>query len=321
MTLRSVGSVGLLVAVWGGVLGGCGTAQTQRAEGSPTPGSLAYDKAVFHQLLEDHAKVRRVLTLTPTGVEAVTESDDPTVAARIKDHTLAMQTRMKSGDRVRAWDPVFADLFDNHDKVALHVTLTEKGVAIKESSADPEVVALLHSHASGVSGFVRQGPAASADETPRLVLVGGTRTVVALGSLPHHFDRAQPDEADMAASRDAGIKGIIDFRKASEHADFDEKAVAERLGLAYVNIPYQGAAELSDEVLDASRKAFASMDGGALMHCRSGNRVGAAWLPYRVLDGGLSWDDALAEAKAVGLKDEKLEAKAKAYIEKHQPAK
>ncbi|HEX2836507.1 MAG TPA: sulfur transferase domain-containing protein [Phycisphaerales bacterium] len=302
------------------LLQACGSQPLQQvaSPGDPPPGTLAYDKAVFQSLLADHTKIRRVVTLTATGVEAATESDDPDVAARIKDHTLAMQSRMKSGSRVRAWDPVFVDLFDNHQRVTIAVSLTNKGVSIRESGADQETVALLHSHALGVSEFVREGHEASARETPRLPAPTPGRTVVSLGSFRHQFDRAQPDAAAIGASKAAGATAVIDFRKASEDRGYDERTIAEQLGLAYVNIPYQGDAELTDEVFAASRKAFGSLNGPALLHCRSGNRVGAAWLPYRVLDGGLTWEAALAEAKAVGLKDARLEAKAKDYIARNQ---
>jgi uncharacterized protein (TIGR01244 family) len=309
-----------MLVVLGGLFGGlfaC-AASTQQAHNPAQPGSLEYDKSVFHSLLDDHAKIRRVVTLTPTGVEAVTESDDPDVVRRIQDHALAMQARMKSGLRVRAWDPVFVDLFDNHQKVTLDVTSTEKGVSIKETGADDATVALLHSHALGVSEFVRAGQAAAPEPTPRLAAPTPGRTLVSLGAFPHHFDRGQPDAAGLEASRAAGATTVIDFRKASERPDFDEKAAADRAGLAYVNIPYQGDAELTDRVLDTARTTFAALDGPALMHCRSGNRVGAAWLAYRALDGGLSWDAALAEARAVGLKDAKLEARAREYVEQRK---
>lgn len=321
MSFRRVQVVPALIGAVCVLLQACGSQPRQQvaSPGDPPPGSLAYDKAVFQSLLADHTKIRRVVTLTATGVEAVTESDDPGVAARIRDHTLAMQARMKSGSRVRAWDPVFVDLFDNHRKVTIDVSLTEKGVSIKESGTDESTVALLHSHALGVSEFVREGHEASARETPRLSAPTPGRTIVSLGAFRHQFDRAQPDAAAISASKAAGATAVIDFRKGSEDRGFDERATAEQLGLAYVNIPFQGDAELTDEVFAESRKAFASVDGPALVHCRSGNRVGATWLPYRVLDGGLTWEAALAEAKAVGLKDAKLEAKAKDYIARHQP--
>jgi protein tyrosine phosphatase (PTP) superfamily phosphohydrolase (DUF442 family) len=55
-----------------------------------------------------------------------------------------------------------------------------------------------------------------------------------------------------------------------------------------------------------------------LFHCASANRVGALWLPYRVLDNGITYDAALAEAKQVGLRAPGMETKAKDYIERHK---
>ena len=53
-----------------------------------------------------------------------------------------------------------------------------------------------------------------------------------------------------------------------------------------------------------------------LLHCASSNRVGAVWLAYRALDGGLSIEEAKAEAKIVGLKSPALEAKAIDYVKR-----
>lgn len=133
---------------------------------APTPGTLAYDKGVWMHLLEHHASIRRDVRHLENGVEAVTESDDPAIAALIQDHALAMQNRMRVGARVRVWDPVFLELFDNADKVRLEIMTTGKGVKIVETSDDPHVVMLLRSHAAGLSDFVREGFEASAKPTP-----------------------------------------------------------------------------------------------------------------------------------------------------------
>jgi hypothetical protein len=133
---------------------------------APASGTLAYDQNVWHSLLADHDVIRREVRPIENGVEAVTECDDPAVAAKIIDHTLAMQRRMKSGSRVRQWDPVFVALFDHHDAVRLTVTTTEKGVRIVETSDDPQVVAILRAHAAGVTDFVHEGFDAAQRETP-----------------------------------------------------------------------------------------------------------------------------------------------------------
>lgn len=282
-------------------------------------GTVAYDRGIWQSLLTDHTKIRRVVTFRADGVDAVTESDDADVARRIKDHAQRMKIRMDQGATVRFWDPVFSELFENHDKVKLAVTITEKGVSISESSEDPAVVSLLHAHASGLSDFVREGHAAGRRETARVDSAGLVgRTIITIGGEPLRFDRTAPDATALESAKAAGVTTVIDFRKASESTGFDEKAGAESLGLNYFNIPFQNETELTDEVFDATRESLKGIKGDALMHCRSGNRAAAAWLPYRVLDDGVAWEQALAEAKAIGLKAPALEAKAKDYIERNR---
>lgn len=322
-----------LVAAWGSlavvaVMAACEstgarTDAKSKAQGSTPapaegrPGSIAYDRGIWQSLLSDHDKIRRTVTFRADGIDATTESDEADVSRRIKDHAHRMKVRIDQGATVRFWDPVFADLFANHGKIELKVTDTDQGVTISERSEDPATVALLHAHASGVSDFVREGHAAGRRETPRVTssgLVG--RTIVTIGAQPLRFDRAAPDAAALEAAKSAGVTTVIDFRRSSESTGFDEKAGVEALGMHYVNIPFQNEAELTDEVFNATRASLKELKGIALMHCRSGNRAAAAWLPYRVLDAGVSWDRALAEAKAIGLKSPALEAKAKDYIER-----
>lgn len=140
--------------------------QTTATEVAPERGTLAYDKSVWLTLLGDHASIRREVRHIENGLEATTESDDPAVAARIIDHAYAMQLRVKHGAQVRVWDPVFAELFDNYDKIHLEVTTLAKGVRIRETSDDPNVVALLRAHAAGVTDFVNEGATAAQRETP-----------------------------------------------------------------------------------------------------------------------------------------------------------
>jgi hypothetical protein len=132
------------------------------------PGTHAYDRDVWQTLLYHHGKIRRTVTALPDGLAAVTESDDPAVATLIKDHALAMQVRMTEGLAIRTWDPVFKELFERHDKVKLAVMLTEKGVSITETTADPETLKLLRAHSAGITDMVREGSRASQRETPRV---------------------------------------------------------------------------------------------------------------------------------------------------------
>lgn len=135
-------------------------------EPTAAPGTIAYDRDVWVTLVSQHSKIRREMKPLANGVEATTESDDPAIAALIKNHAFAMQRRMRDGSRVRQWDPVFVKLFDYHTEVKLDVQATEKGVSIIETSDNPEVVRVLHSHAAGVTEMVKRGPDAARNETP-----------------------------------------------------------------------------------------------------------------------------------------------------------
>jgi uncharacterized protein (TIGR01244 family) len=128
----------------------------------------------------------------------------------------------------------------------------------------------------------------------------------------------QPTAEDLAQAKKDGIKTVINLRPDAEIKTFDERQAAEAAGLAYVHIPFAGADEATDAVFDEARKQLKAAKRPILLHCGTANRVGAVWLPYRVLDDGLTLDAALAEAKTIGLRTPALEAKAKDYIERHK---
>ena len=51
------------------------------------------------------------------------------------------------------------------------------------------------------------------------------------------------------------------------------------------------------------------------MHCASANRTGAVWLAHRIVDGGLEFEAALAEARQVGLRTPAYEDRVREYVE------
>lgn len=139
------------------------------------------DMAAIHGLLGDHRKITRKVTKLKDGVETLTESKDPKVAAKIQEHALAMQKRLKEGRPIRMWDPLFAELFENHAKIKMVVTKTKEGVSVKESSTDPYTVTLIQWHAEGVNGFVKEGMAGMHKEHPAPPKPGGAAKSEFLG--------------------------------------------------------------------------------------------------------------------------------------------
>ncbi|MFN0111967.1 MAG: hypothetical protein ACKVZH_24160 [Blastocatellia bacterium] len=123
-------------------------------------GNQPQDMKTIHALFGDHKKITRTVKNISNGVETVTESDDPKVKALIIEHSWAMKARLEKNQPIRQWDPLFAELFKQADKIKMELTNTAKGVKVTETSTDPYVVKLIQTHAAGVSEFVKEGMSA-----------------------------------------------------------------------------------------------------------------------------------------------------------------
>lgn len=327
--MRLLAAVLLLV-----LLAGCASnkpaqpapATTQSADLSPAAASDPYakvnnvsvDRDVWQQLLANHEKLRRSVTFTPTGVEATTESDDPAMISLIQNHAHAMHERMKVGAQVRVWDQVFADLFQRYQNVTLTVTNTPNGVSIVENATDTETTALLWSHAAGVSDFIRFGGVAGGAQTHRIAYTATPPTAeVALGGVPHRFLKGQPSGDELGSFKSRGNTCVVSFRPPSETPEFDAAAATSSAGMVFTNLPYAKPEELTDNLLDQARETLRDADRSKqsfVLHCRSGNRVGAAWIAYRTLDEGKPLEQAVSEAKLLGLRNQALETRVREYV-------
>ena len=125
-----------------------------------------------------------------------------------------------------------------------------------------------------------------------------------------------PTPGDYPLLKDLGIMTVLNIRHDKETPDVDDAALVEAQGMTYVHLPWSGAAELTDEKLDAMREVLRDAERPILFHCGSANRVGAGYLAYRVLDEGVDVDTALAEAKTFGLRTAAYELIALDYIER-----
>ncbi len=103
------------------------------------------------------AHIRREAKKTDHGVETLTESVRPEVAAAIQKHVASMEQRVKAKKPLHLRDPLFAEVFRHADQIKFACEKTEKGVRVIETSDDPYVVKLIQSHAEVVSLFVKNG--------------------------------------------------------------------------------------------------------------------------------------------------------------------
>ncbi|MFO0814189.1 MAG: hypothetical protein U0796_13265 [Gemmatales bacterium] len=120
---------------------------------------MAKDQEVFQYLLDHRSEITRSVKKLENGVETLTESKNPEVASKIKEHVAAMHKRVKEGRGIHLRDPLFAAIFRNAKSVTMTVEQVEKGVKVVETSTQPFVAKLIQAHAEVVSKFIERGHA------------------------------------------------------------------------------------------------------------------------------------------------------------------
>jgi hypothetical protein len=111
----------------------------------------------IHRLFDQHAAVKRTVTLTATGYTALTESDDPVIAKTLREHVDQMRARLDAGMGVRRWDPAYDEMVRHYKDLELKVEPTEKGLRVVMTGKTPAAVKIAQNHAQIVSKFVAHG--------------------------------------------------------------------------------------------------------------------------------------------------------------------
>lgn len=112
-----------------------------------------------------------------------------------------------------------------------------------------------------------------------------------------HVADGQPDAQQLRDFARSGGKHVIDLRQPAEARGFDEAAAVSRAGMHYHSLPITGAAGLTRENVRRLDQLLNQVSGEpALLHCASGNRVGA----LMALRAGWLHDASPEEALAIG---------------------
>jgi hypothetical protein len=138
-----------------GMMGMMGPGMMEMAHDEHTQAQLQ----VIHTMFVNHDRIKRTVENLPNGVRTVTESDDPALADLIKSHVAEMGSRVGAGDDPGL--PIESDslhaIFRDKDKIKTAYETTDKGIAVVQTSDDPQTVGALQKHASEVSDFVQEG--------------------------------------------------------------------------------------------------------------------------------------------------------------------
>jgi len=165
-------------------------------------------------------------------------------------------------------------------------------------------------------------PSPASTEDPLVARMAGVENIHRPCPCPWLLTGGQPDERALRALAEAGPWEVLDLRTADESRGLDERDVTRKLGLGYRNIPTRPG-DFGDARFTAFRHHLISHgpQRPLFVHCASGNRVGAALLPWLVLDQGMDADAALDVARKTGLRDPELTRQALDYIRaRQQPA-
>lgn len=110
----------------------------------------------------------------------------------------------------------------------------------------------------------------------------------------------QPTEAQLAHARDLGYRTVVNLRTPGEKGATTPGEV-EALGMKYVAFPIAGVADLDEAHARRFADILAKAERPVIIHCASGNRVGALFAMKAWLVDGKPPAEALALGEAAGL--------------------
>lgn len=149
---------------------GVGTGMAQGRMGGPGgrhAGGRQPMEAIHALVHEYRDEVVREVEEIDDGVVTITRIPGNVEAISVlQRHVSEMKGLLEGGGRLRAWDPLFSEIFDHYSEIEMEVELIEDGVRVVETSANPEVAKLIRAHAHKVNDFVARGPAAVHERTP-----------------------------------------------------------------------------------------------------------------------------------------------------------
>jgi uncharacterized protein (TIGR01244 family) len=110
----------------------------------------------------------------------------------------------------------------------------------------------------------------------------------------------QVTEEQLRQASGEGFRSVLNLRAPEEEGVLaNEKEVAEKAGLSYINIPVRKE-EISDELTTQVLSEIDRLPKPALIHCSKGMRAGAMAFMHMATRGGLSAEEAMAKAQEKG---------------------
>lgn len=119
---------------------------------------------------------------------------------------------------------------------------------------------------------------------------------------PNQLVMGQPQPHELVALSRAGVRHVVNARAEGELEAWDEPRLLDELGMEYHHIPIAGADDLDREAIDHFDKVLGEIgDEPVLLHCASGNRIGALFALRAAWIDGEDSETAIEIGRAHGL--------------------
>ena len=124
-----------------------------------------HEVAELRAMFENHKDLTRTVENLPNGIRTVTETDNPELRELLVSHVVRMIQRVddKRDPQIPIQSQTLDILFERPEAIVTEIEMTETGVAVVQTSDDPDLVAALQTHAAEVSDLAARGMQAAHD--------------------------------------------------------------------------------------------------------------------------------------------------------------
>lgn len=164
--------------------------------------------------------------------------------------------------------------------------------------------------AAGCGGAREEAPLVRAETVPTVEAPAVELLPNAVSPEEGVLAGGQPSLEQLAALREAGYATVINLRTEAEGGT--ERGDVEALGMSYATLPISGAEGLSSENALAFAAIFDAAERPVVVHCASGNRVGALFALKAFYADGASPEEALTIGLDAGMT--RLEAPVREHL-------
>jgi uncharacterized protein (TIGR01244 family) len=112
----------------------------------------------------------------------------------------------------------------------------------------------------------------------------------------------QPSPAELVRIRESGVTHVVNARDIGEFEAWDQAELIETLGMTYHRVPIGDTDDLDLEAVRSFDRILSDIgDERALLHCASGNRIGALFALRAAWLQGRNTEEAIDIGQAHGL--------------------